>query len=83
MHPEMLAAVEEEAALILNEMKAAGVQLGRKKLQPDHAWGCKSLPPMGISKLNPLLKVQPAGTTLAAKLRVPMRDRSSCFVHWV
>ena len=26
---------------------------------------------------------RPAGTTLAAKLRVPMRDRSSCFLHHV
>ena len=28
-------------------------------------------------------KVLPAGTTLAAKLRVPMRERSSCFRQWV
>ena len=26
---------------------------------------------------------RPAGTTLAAKLSVPMRDRSSCFLHRV
>ena len=28
-------------------------------------------------------KVRPAGTILAVKLRVPMRDRSSCLVQWV
>jgi len=27
-------------------------------------------------------KVQPVGTTFAAKLKVPMRERSSCLVHW-
>ena len=27
--------------------------------------------------------VLPAGTTLAAKLRVPIRERSSCFLHRV
>ena len=42
--------------------------------------GLRALAPVSIILLR---NVRLAGTTLAAKLSVPMRDRSSCFLHWV